>query len=243
MILSDFLSRQKVDDSKPNEIIPISFNMRDILQDWYYNIKSVKTKDKYMVQTRSQAKAIRVNLPEVHGVNKGLDPYIRPERWTIKPTVIHTGVRTPICKPRVGQGRAGLRREMKIVMPLQLKQIIATAKMHKPETITQPKITSQIEHIPSGQTTHKQPLSPKVMTRQVPPCPKPYLKPPFRPPDFRESWRTLSNLDIYTDINTDFEENSPYQEGIISEIYERPDKSYVKEPPEFGDLLGTSKLV
>ena len=32
MILSDFLSRQKHDDSNPHEIIPISFNMQSILQ-------------------------------------------------------------------------------------------------------------------------------------------------------------------------------------------------------------------
>ena len=31
MILSDFLSRQKIDNSNCHEIIPISFNMRDIL--------------------------------------------------------------------------------------------------------------------------------------------------------------------------------------------------------------------
>ena len=30
MILSDFLSRQKHDDSDPKEIIPISFNMQDV---------------------------------------------------------------------------------------------------------------------------------------------------------------------------------------------------------------------
>ena len=30
----------------------------------------------------------------------------------------------------------------------------------------------------------------------------------------------------------DFEENSPHQEGAISEIYQRPDKSYFQEPPE-----------
>ena len=33
MILSDFLSRQKVDDSNPHEIIPILFSMRDVLQE------------------------------------------------------------------------------------------------------------------------------------------------------------------------------------------------------------------
>ena len=39
MILSDFLSRQKNDNSNPHEIIPISFNMCQILDDNYYNKK------------------------------------------------------------------------------------------------------------------------------------------------------------------------------------------------------------
>ena len=43
-------------------------------------------------------------------------------------------------------------------------------------------------------------------------------------------------LDLDTERNIDFEENSPYQEGIISKTYERPDKSYFKEPSEFKDL-------
>ena len=37
MILSDFLSRQKNDDFNPHEIIPISFNMCQILDDNYYS--------------------------------------------------------------------------------------------------------------------------------------------------------------------------------------------------------------
>ena len=45
------------------------------------------------------------------------------------------------------------------------------------------------------------------------------------------------------DINIDFEENSPYQKGIISETYERPDRSYFKEPSELKDLIDTNKLV
>ena len=36
MILSDFLSRQIKDDSNPHEIIPISFNIWDVLQDNYH---------------------------------------------------------------------------------------------------------------------------------------------------------------------------------------------------------------
>ena len=51
MILSDFLSGQRVDDSNPCEIIPISFNMRDVLREMYYNLKSIGAKDRYLVQT------------------------------------------------------------------------------------------------------------------------------------------------------------------------------------------------
>ena len=38
-------------------------------------------------------------------------------------------------------------------------------------------------------------------------------------------------------------ENSPFQEGIILEIYERPDNSYVQEPQELTDLIDTTKLI
>ena len=44
------------------------------------------------------------------------------------------------------------------------------------------------------------------------------------------------------DINTDFEENSLHQEGVISELYQRPDKSYFQEPLELQNLLNTEKL-
>ena len=50
MILSDFLSRQKHDDSNPHEIIPTSFNMQSILQTRYYNLGEGNLV-KYLVQT------------------------------------------------------------------------------------------------------------------------------------------------------------------------------------------------
>ena len=37
MVLSDFLSRQNNDDSNSHEIIPISFNMHQVLHENYYN--------------------------------------------------------------------------------------------------------------------------------------------------------------------------------------------------------------
>ena len=92
MILSDFLSRQKHDDSNPHEIMPISFNMQNILQSRYYNIGKEK-EGKYLIQTRSQAKSSDISLPEVHGTGKGLDPNIRPERQVIKPVIAFPAVR------------------------------------------------------------------------------------------------------------------------------------------------------
>ena len=41
--------------------------------------------------------------------------------------------------------------------------------------------------------------------------------------------------------NFDFEENSPHQEGIITEMYISPDQSYIEEPQELTNLVNTSK--
>ena len=37
------------------------------------------------------------------------------------------------------------------------------------------------------------------------------------------------NIDTSLELNNDFEENSPFQ-GVISESYKRPDKSFFQEP-------------
>ena len=52
-----------------------------------------------------------------------------------------------------------------------------------------------------------------------------------------------ADLELDLEINKDFEENSPYQEGIISEIYQRPDRSQIVDPPELIDLVNTERIV
>ena len=71
MILSNFLSRQRVDRSNPHEIIPISFDMKAMLKEKYY---SLVNESRYLVQTCSQVKDRGIKLPEVHGVDKGVNP-------------------------------------------------------------------------------------------------------------------------------------------------------------------------
>ena len=104
MILSDFLSKQNTSDKDTRETIQISFNMRSVLQDKYYSIDG--DREKYMVQTRSQMKASGVQLPEVHGSRKRLDPHKIPEKQP--QPIIGLDVER---KPRLGQGRAGVRRK------------------------------------------------------------------------------------------------------------------------------------
>ena len=53
----------------------------------------------------------------------------------------------------------------------------------------------------------------------------------------------MSSPNLEQDPNVDFEENSPHQEGIITEKYVAPDQSYLEQPQELTKLVNTSKVV
>ena len=93
-------------------------------------------------------------------------------------------------------------------------------------------------------TSIKPQIGPKIPHRPSPQYHDPYTRPPPRPPDITDpldSWRDL--LDNDSDRKVKIEENSPFQEDIISEIYERPDTFYIQEPQELKDLIDTTKLI
>ena len=48
---------------------------------------------------------------------------------------------------------------------------------------------------------------------------------------------------INPNINFDFEENSPFQEGVMSEVFQRPDKSFFQEAEKLGDLVNKGNFV
>ena len=83
MVLSDFLSRQKTDDSNPHEIIPISFTLKSLVGNQFYQINNEINQfetSKHLIQTRSQAKSSGIKLPEIHSMNKGLNPHVKVGR-------------------------------------------------------------------------------------------------------------------------------------------------------------------
>ena len=266
MVLSDFLSRQKTDDSNPHELIPISFLLRDQVSDYFYRIdneNNLSRKDKYLVQTRSQVRSSGIRLPEIHGANKGLDPHVQPgKQKSFLIQTIDKGMPThPIPKPRIGQGRAGLRRKVNTLQPILLPHQLPIQPMTKhvqktviplPESANQLQSQVQSQNLLRPLSQHHlidpthipQQIGPKIQHRSTPFYHDPYTRPPPRPPDISDpldGWKDL--LDNDTDRKVEIEENSPFQEGIILEIYERPDNSYMQETQELIDLIDTTKLV
>ena len=62
--------------------MPVSFDMYKILESNLKNFDKNNSfgKSKYLVQTLSQAKTSGTKLLEVHGVEKSLNPNLRPEK-------------------------------------------------------------------------------------------------------------------------------------------------------------------
>ena len=84
---------------------------------------------------------------------------------------------------------------------------------------------------------------PTVAEIKIPNYQDPLRKASPRLPDLRVQDDRKINLDLDLEINKDFEENSPYQEGIISEIYQGPDRSQLVGPPELADLVSNNNIV
>ena len=120
--------------------------------------------------------------------------------------------------------------------------------LSKQKEVIQPPLTKSttdrsIGHMPETCIIPDHTFRPKINAGQVPFYPDPLIKPPPRLPNIKTYDNRRMTLDLDLDINKDFEENSPYQEGIILETYQRPDKSQLLEPPELADLINTNNPV
>ena len=212
MILSDFLSQQNNDNSNLHKITPISFNMYQILDDNYYN-------EKYLVQTRSQAKSSGTKLLKVHGMRKNLDPNLKPE----KQHAMHKNGR--IERPCIGQGRAGSRRKryepinQSINKASDLSQKIPgriEIETRKKNNLPSKDLTNSINNM-IGKVTNRDPLIPDVPSHPGPAwnAPPKLIKQNVSYPQSSQSSTNIDN----TNPNFDFEENSPFQQGIMSETF------------------------
>ena len=240
MLLSDFLSIQNNNNSNLHEIIPISFNMHKVLQENYYKM------DSYLVQIRSQTRSRGIKLPEVHGMRKNLDPNIKPEKQHANP------LKGSVVKLHIGQGRAGLKRKRSDSINHGINQPSEQPQKNPGKTEIETGKTNLlhsknpmhiINNVDAGMT-HTKPLIPDVPFHPGPtyrPCLKSIRS---KMPRRQESSQSLSSIEnIDPGINLDFEENSPFQEGVISEMFQRLDKTSFQDPKELNTLINTGNLV
>ena len=79
MVLADYLSRHRIPDKDPSELIPISFCPMAI-----YNY--MMDHDTLHVATHASTKASGEAPPKVHGTDKVLNPHVKPEHQVKVPT-------------------------------------------------------------------------------------------------------------------------------------------------------------
>ena len=124
-------------------------------------------------------------------------------------------------------------------------------KILRPDTSKTQNIAILIQEHATPMVKPKDDTSTRVIDRKViqdvsketPIYPHPVYRLPSKPIKLSipEIPGNLSDIDV--ELNTLFKENSPFQEGIISEIYQRPDKSCFQEPQELEGLNNTGKLI
>ena len=66
---------------------------------------------------------------------------------------------------------------------------------------------------------------------------RPLPKPIKQDMTHAQSSQSSNMKNVNPNINFDFEENSPFQDGIMSKMFQRLDKSFFQEPRELGDLV------
>ena len=183
MILSDFLSRQEIDKSDPHEIIPISFDMKAILNDKCYKIE--EENNKYLVQMQSQTKERGIKVPEVHGSKNDIDPNLRPE-WLVKKA------QKPIENTRIEKKGTD--------SPGQRNQIVEQINSGQRNEIRKSQMEQSRENIPEQICVPQKPIIPIYQNQMS----KPKL------PERVIQNNRQTDLELDLEINRDIEENSPY---------------------------------
>ena len=183
---------------------------------------------KYLVKTCSQAKTSGTKPPEVHGVQKSLNPNLRPEK--------HYAI-TKQGKPerlQMGQGRVGSKRRK----PDPISQAVNQPSKVSQEIPGRTKIvTGKTNSIHSRNSTSDRLINNIPFMPDVPFHLDLLLRNPKQHP-IKQNIQEINHK-----INFDFKQNSPFQEGIMSETFQRLDKSFFQNPKEVEDLIKKENLI
>ena len=171
-----------------------------------YHFESVeKLCEEFNAIVNERKKERGIKVPEVYGPKKGIDPNLRPE-WLVK---------------KAQKSVENTRIEKKDTnSPEHRNQIVDQVNSGQRDEIRKPLMEQSRENIPEQIYVPQKPIipiHPNQISNPIPKLPE----------------RVIQNdkqTDLDLEINKDFEENSPYQEGIMSEIYQRPHKFTTSGP-------------
>ena len=127
-------------------------------------------------------------------------------------------------RPKLGRDRAGIRH--KTPQPVVVDITATVSKSHKIPTIQN--VTKDNTNFPVPEqliTNETETITRKQIqgkNREQPFYPDLIYRPPPRPPDNLRPNCPETESDTKPKIDIESEENSPHQEGIISQIYQRP---------------------
>ena len=181
-------------------------------------------------------KVAGIILPEVHRVQKAIT--IESPKPQIPTKQVDKN------RPKLGRGRAGIK--CKKTQPVDDKQT-SLSKSSKIPTVQNVTKDSTNFPVPDQLITNK---TETIIQREI--QGENRDQPFYLDPIYRPSSKATRNLlpespenksVIKPKIDTEFEENSPHQEGIISEFYQRPNKSYLQQPKDLENLVNTGNLV
>ena len=271
MKICDFLSRIDVDRGNPGEVIPISFNSFSMLNTM--RKVTLQQANKLLIATRSSTKAEGTTLPPVHGVQKHLDPAVKPEHD--KPVLGQNKQKGPTsadAKPKV------LLRPRLPASQIAKKRLIdqSIKLLNKPRPHTNwPRRISQVPKqrpIITRETgkSNQEPLvrrdTPQKQLRNdrdntIPPLannePVAHDPTPIRhfepsplseiPQQAREPQETIKQNPIPTTENPqdpfDTQMEVPFSEDIVEPVFKRPEMTDFEIPPVLEEMIPDGTLI
>ena len=160
-----------------------------------------------------------------------MNPNLRPEKQCPFPS------KGNLERPHIGQGRARSKRKkpdpinQAINRPSSLSQVIPGRT--KIETRKTNRVHTTNNAVNNNPFIPDVPFHPDLLLR-----PKQPIKQNLTPKQ-----NSQNKQNINPNINFDFEVNSPFQEGIMSETFQRLDKLFFQNPKELGDIIDKGNFI
>ena len=135
-------------------------------------------------------------------------------------------------KPHIGQGRAGLRRKH---APDHINQPFDATRRIPERSKMATGITNNLQHMSATYDraiNNNKSFSPDVLLHLL-----------HRPLPRQQNVEKVIPNNNSSGNNLDIEENSPFQEDIISERIQRPDKTFFQKPKSLDDIIDMGNLI